>query len=132
MIGQKTNGPLLNIPRPETPSPVFEKPSPEYNSVFSSRQDFKSVTLSPSLVGYPVSNGSTPLPTKPALHNPNRGVDFGMFFLLLYDSVSSSIIERYILWGLSSHSRMFHSYGDVCIFFYRFNSRINLSYQCIY
>ena len=77
MDGYETNAPLLNIPRPETPA--FEKPSPEYNSVYSSRQDFKSVTLSPSLVGYPVSNGSTPLPTKPALHNPNRGVDFGMF-----------------------------------------------------
>ncbi|XP_061179423.1 protocadherin Fat 4-like [Saccostrea echinata] len=66
-------GPLINVPSIE--KPVFDGPSREV-SVLSSRQDFKSVTLSPSLLGNTMSNASTPLPTKPALHNPNRGRDF--------------------------------------------------------
>lgn len=68
--------PNLSIQRPDTP--VFGKTSPDYSGI-SSRQEFKSVTLSPSLFGNPMSNASTPAPTKPVSFNPNRGVDFGMY-----------------------------------------------------
>lgn len=88
-----TNEPLLNIPRSQAPvfmktspnlsiqrpdTPVFGKTSPDYSGI-SSRQEFKSVTLSPSLFGNPMSNTSTPAPTKPVSFNPNRGIDFGMY-----------------------------------------------------
>ncbi|XP_062602216.1 protocadherin Fat 4-like [Saccostrea cucullata] len=67
------DGPLINVP--SSAKPGFDRSSPD-PSVLSSRQDFKSVTLSPSLLGNTMSNSSTPLPTKPALFNAHRKRDF--------------------------------------------------------